>query len=94
MMPPPLSDKAKALREAEIAGGFEGKMIFAANCAVVFLIVVVLVCTLLAAAPDKPPKGKRKEAPRAKDGRYTAAEVAKHSSAVRALGSGSARRAR
>ena len=88
--PPPLSEAAKTLREAEIANGFEGKLIFAANAAVVLLVVTVIFFTLLTAGPDKPPRKQRKEkggdaaaAPKGKDGRYTAAEVAKHSKPVR-----------
>jgi hypothetical protein len=85
-LPPQMSDAAKALREAEIAGGFEAKLIWAANAAVVLLVCVVIFFTLLTAGPDKPArkrKGAAAAAAKAKDGRYTAAEVAKHASAVR-----------
>jgi hypothetical protein len=91
-LPPPMSEAAKALREAEIAGGFEAKLIFAANAAVVLLVCAVVFFTLLTAGPDRPRKGKKGKAgqpaaaARGKDGRYTAAEVAKHSSAVRSRG--------
>ena len=94
--PPPLSAAARALREAETAGTFEQNMIFLANAAAVFLVVVVLLCTLLGALPDKDSAAQRRKkgaaaaAAAAKDGRYTAADVAKHAAAVSPVRAGQA----
>jgi len=78
-----MSAAAKALRVEEGSSSFEQRAIWLANASVVLLIAVVLLFTLLGAAPDRPRKQKQQAAAVAGQQRvFTAAEVARHNTAA------------
>jgi hypothetical protein len=90
MRPPPVDPSIlRSLRQVE-STPFEQAMIRFANITVFVFFAAVLFFTVLAKLPDRPPRKAAAPAKKAKstgelrrDGKYTAAEVAKHDQPVR-----------
>lgn len=81
-IPPPYD------RRVEGQHPWEKPAIYAANLALGFFIIVFIIFTILGQLPDKSQKAvaTKKKAPRARDGKYTKEEVAKHNKPARVLG--------